>query len=62
MKIKQVIGAKTAQSNNWITDKEPLVYHLVNVIYEDGTQGEIKILADCPIDAIEKAHRQMGCQ
>tara|TARA_Y100000034_G_C6804845_1_gene361288 strand:+ start:731 stop:919 length:189 start_codon:yes stop_codon:yes gene_type:complete len=62
MEIKQVIGAKTAQSNNWLTDKEPLVHHLVDVIYEDGTKGEIKLLAGCPIDAIEKIHEQMEYQ
>ena len=62
MKIKKVLGARTAQPNTAFTDSQQFVLHIVDVIYEDDTQDELKISAECPVDAMKKIYVRMKYQ
>ena len=60
LKVDVAIRARTAQDNNSYTDSQMQVMHEVDVIYEDGQKGIIKIKATDPMDAIEKINQNHG--
>tara|TARA_Y100000310_G_scaffold218960_1_gene220344 strand:- start:151 stop:360 length:210 start_codon:yes stop_codon:yes gene_type:complete len=60
LKVDIAIRARTAQNDNSYTDNQMQVMHEVDVIYEDGQKGIIKIKATDPMDAIEKINQNHG--
>ena len=56
------MGAKTEFPNTPISDMERQVPHVVDVVYQDGSEGEIKLYAECPIDAMTKVRQRMEWQ
>ena len=62
IKIKTIMGAKTEFPNTPISDMERQVPHVVDVVYQDGSEGEIKLYAECPIDAMTKVRQRMEWQ
>ena len=58
-KVKSILTARTEHSNNSVTDMPQYVSHVVTVKLESGLTKEITIMAECPMDAIERCQNTL---
>tara|TARA_B100000427_G_scaffold326166_1_gene334323 strand:- start:717 stop:968 length:252 start_codon:yes stop_codon:yes gene_type:complete len=59
IQIMNVVGARTQFPNTPISDMERCIPHVVDVVYEDGSTGEVTLYAECPIDAMDKVWQRI---
>ncbi len=55
-KVKSILTARTEGSNNRL---QRYVSHVVTVKLESGLTKEITIMAECPMDAIERCQNTL---
>ena len=58
-KVKSILTARTEGSNNRFTDMQRYVSHVVTVKLESGLTKEITIMAEDPMDAIERCQNTL---
>ena len=58
-KVKSILRARTENSNNRFTAMPQYISHVVEVKLESGQTKEITIMAEDPMDAIERCQNTL---
>ena len=58
-KVKSILTARTENSNNGFSDMQRYVSHVVEVQLESGLTKEITIMAEDPMDAIQRCQNTL---